>query len=206
MRNYKYRLAWIALAIFVGAIACNFVTGLSQDLDVAKNTAQAAVTQLQELATEAGSLATAVEESGALKTAQALATEEGGKVIGTFEAMATQAQENGFLETAQAFATEGLSMGSAPPDIPVVDDKEIKGFFGSNGVVSYLTSMDFESVLVFYKDEMPKNDWGAIQDGTVESEGAAVLKFEKEDRTASVTLSVNPLDQSTLVMILVNQK
>ncbi len=203
MQNKKYQFIWIIFVLIAASLACNFITGLNQDIGGAKDTAQSIVTQAQALATQAQGLATAAEQSGVLKTAQAFTTQAGGSVAGTVEALVTEAEQGGFLETAQAFATDGFSMGETPADIPVMDQQQAREFFGSKDLVSYLTDNDFQSVLDFYKTQMPQNGWSAVSEGTRESDNAAVLKFEKSGRTATVTLAVNPIDQATFVMILI---
>lgn len=203
MGNNKYKLIWIISLLVVTALACNFLSGLSQDIGGAKGTAQALVTQAQGFATQAEGLATAAEESGVLKTAQAFATQEGGKVAGTVVALATEAEKSGFLETAQAFATNGFSMGETPTDIPVMDGEQASDFFGSKDVVSYSTDNDLQAVIDFYKTQMPENGWSPVPDGNMESDRAAILKFEKSERSATVTLAFNTDDQTTFVMILI---
>lgn len=203
MQNKKFQLIWIVSVLVATTLACSFLSGITQNVSGVKDTAQAVVTQAQGFVTQAQGLATEAEESGILKTAQAFATQEGGKLAGTVVAMATEAEQSGFLETAQVFATEGFSMGETPTDIPVMDPEQARDFFGSKDVVSYTTENEFQSVLDFYKTQMPENGWNEIPDESSESENVAVLKFEKSDRTATVTLTVNPSDQSTFVMILI---
>jgi hypothetical protein len=175
MQNKKFQLIWIVSVLVATTLACSFLSGITQNVSGVKDTAQAVVTQAQGFVTQAQGLATEAEE----------------------------AEQSGFLETAQVFATEGFSMGETPTDIPVMDPEQARDFFGSKDVVSYTTENEFQSVLDFYKTQMPENGWNEIPDESSESENVAVLKFEKSDRTATVTLTVNPSDQSTFVMILI---
>lgn len=97
--------------------------------------------------------------------------------------------------------TEGLGSGEIPPDIPVVEDSK-ENLFGSENVVSYLTPFDFDFVLDFYQAEMPNNGWSA-KEGSVITDDAALLYFEKSGRDATVTLSYTPIDDKTAVLILI---
>jgi hypothetical protein len=217
MQRHTFKIAWLAVILLTAGAACNFITGISDNVQSGLGTAGAAATQVNALASQARGLATSVEESGFLKTAQALATGEGGQLLATAQALATQAKERGVLETAQAFATEegssllatvrvaatqGVRTGSAPEDIPVVEEDTIVNFYGSESVVSYLTSLDFESVLDFYENEMPANGWQATSQVTVETNAVARMKYGKVERTADILVNVNPLDQKTMVTIL----
>ncbi|MBI3362635.1 MAG: hypothetical protein HY023_16155 [Chloroflexi bacterium] len=74
----------------------------------------------------------------------------------------------------------------APPDIPVVDQKE--NLVGSQFLVSYQTSMAFDDVVKFYKDQMPAQGWQAGE-APQAVKGFAVLNYVKDKRTATVTVS-----------------
>ena len=219
MNRRTYKFAWLAV-IIAFTLACNFITGLTDDIQGVRGTAGAAATQVGAIASQARGLATSVEESGFLKTAQALATEEGGQFLSTARALATQAEERGYLETAQAFATEegsnllatarvlatqGVQAGSAPVDIPVVPEEGLVNFFGSQSLVTYLTSMPYRDVVDFYKQEMPAHDWAPASSGNVETDSIARLIFTKPAKIADLTITINPLDQKTLVTILIRE-
>lgn len=219
MNRRTYKFAWLAVVISF-TLACNLITGLSEDIQGVRGTAGAAATQVGALASQAQGLATSVEESGFLKTAQALATQEGAQFLATARALATRAEESGALETARAFATqegsnllataravatEGVSTGAAPYDIPVVDEDTLVNFFGSQGVVTYLTSIAYRDVVDFYKGEMPANDWEPASSGNVETDTIARLIFNKGAKSADLTITINPLDQKTLVTILIRE-
>jgi len=106
--------------------------------------------------------------------------------------------------TVQAFQ-EGFGSDEIPPDIPVVDDIS-EMLFGSKDIVSYTTPMSMDSVISFYQNEMTEFDWEPKEDGTVVTDEAAVLQFEKPGRDAIVTLSVNPQDGYTYVMVTIQPK
>jgi hypothetical protein len=221
MHQRTFRFAWLGCILLSITLACNFISGLSQDAQSARQTAEYAGTQVQVLATQAQGLATSVEESGYLKTAQAIATERGAEILGTAQALATQAEERGVLDTVQAYvtqegssllstakaiATKGVHEGQAPEDIPIVDKATIQDFYTSESFITYMTSLDFKTMLSFYQKEMPANGWEAVAEGSIEASKSAHLNFQKPTRSASVTLNINPIDQKTIVVILLQNK
>jgi hypothetical protein len=221
MPKARYRLALCVTLLVASILACNTISSLQQDTNSAKKTIVAAETSLQGVVTQANIIATAVEGSSVLKTAAARATEEGGALLETGEAYATRAANEGLLETAQAAVTEqgssllgtvqamataGVNFGQAPADIPLVNVQNIVNFAGSDQLVTYSTNLDYDTVLAFYKEAMPKQDWSAVTQGSVENKDSAILKYAKGDRLATVTLSVNPIDNKAIVVILVQGK
>jgi hypothetical protein len=218
MHKKPYKIAWfVSIGIFT-AMACSLVTGLTEDIQGARGTVGAAATQVKAISSQAQSFASTLEESGTLKTARAVATKEGSKLLSTAKALATEAEERGVIKTAQAYttqeggnllstaeamATQGVRAGSAPADIPVVNEDTIVNFLGSPQLVSYLTSVSLSQVVEFYKLEMPANGWDTIQQGNVVTDQVARLRFEKPEKTADITININPLDQKTLVTVII---
>jgi hypothetical protein len=220
MRFANLRHAWLIVTLLSTTLACQLVSQLSETRERVESvatdakagintlgTARALVTQVgssamlqtaQALATEAG-------ESGLLQTAIAVATEEGPSAIETAKAFVTQ-EGPALEETAQAALTQiAGSMGEPPVDIPVIaGEKEdlITGEFA----VSYSVSMDIEDVADFYKREMPREGWTPIEQGNLESENMFSLNFEKPDRSAAVTIISSPVNQQTIVFILIVEK
>ena len=97
-----------------------------------------------------------------------------------------------------------LGSDEIPADIPVVDGEK-KDLLSSEKVVSYSTSMSFDSVLTFYQEQMPINGWSE-KEGSVITDEAALLYFENSDREATVTLSYNSGGSETVVMIIIQEK
>jgi hypothetical protein len=216
MPNKLFRFAWLGTLLFAVTVACNLLTGISEDVRGARDTAEAFATQASGLGDQAQGLATAFDSS--IETLQAFATEEAPGVLETGRALLTEAAERGLLETGQAritqdgsgllatleaIATQGFSTSEGPEDIPVVDETYVSDFFASDFIVSYFSTLDYPSVLAFYKQEMPDNGWTEVVEGTLETENAAVLKYVKDDRSATITLSSSPQDQRTAVQILI---
>jgi hypothetical protein len=97
-----------------------------------------------------------------------------------------------------------LGSEESPSDIPLVDDpKEI--LIESEGLVSYFTPQDFNFVLSFYQEQMPINGWVETSDSVI-NEDTALLYYEKPDREVTITLSINPADDETTVMIIIQDK
>jgi hypothetical protein len=213
------------------AVATDFRQGMD-----AVGTARAIITQVggNNLLQTAQAAATELGDSGLLQTAQAVATEYGPELLNTARAAATEhpglvetaraavtQQAPGFLETARAVASDqapGLletaraaatqiagSIGQIPGDIPLVDGQK-DNLFSSDGLVTYFTALTFNEVLDFYKIHMPLNEWSKIAEGSLETTDTAVLIYDKPDRKAIVTLSVNPLDDHTIVLITITKK
>lgn len=151
----------------------------------------------------AQAVATQVQDSGLAKTALALVTQEVPGLMATAMSVATM-QGPGALETVQAYVTE-IAQTTPAPDIPVVDgDKDL--YFQSGSLVSYLTSLPFHQVLEFYKTQMPAYGWTKLDQDWFESNAAANLTYEKDNRITSVSLGNSPGSDQTLVLIMIKQK
>jgi hypothetical protein len=185
------------------------------------STAQSVVTQVEgsglvktveNVATEQGpslmktARAFATDQGPSLQqTVQAFATDQGPGLKSTVQAFSTQ-QAPTLLKTAYAMATNvSSSQGQTPADIPLVEGEK-DNFFTSDALISYQTATDYQTVLDFYTQEMLQNGWTAVEQGTVKSDQGAVLNYEKSDRRVTVTISANPLDQKTLVLIAITKK
>lgn len=202
MNNRQQNMKWIALMIVavIVASACGLTGGITDQIDDIASEAQDLATQVQDIATQ-------VDLGDLEATTQALGTQvaEGG-IQETMEAMATQMIEGGgdLQATMEAIATEGtFTTGEAPPDIPIIED-DPDAFFATDAVVSYYTAQEFDAVVNFYKDQMPANDW--VLEDFFETQNTTILTYEKPDRKAIVTLTVNPIDGKTIVAISIQDK
>jgi hypothetical protein len=140
------------------------------------------------------------QAQNAVQTAEALGT-QAQQASTEFEGLATEFEESGFEETAEAIGTESGDDGNpdqsdVPADIPVYPENDT--LFAFEGTVSFFTSASFQEVVNFYKQEMPNNGW-AEADGSVEIEGSAVLNYQKDGKTATVT--VNGAGSQTSVLV-----
>jgi hypothetical protein len=142
---------------------------------------------------------------GLEQTIQAFATNQGPGLEQTVQAFITQ-DVPGLAGTVQAFATQsGSTTGQAPEDIPLVEGNKTS-LVTSESFVTYFTSMDFKSVVSFYEAQMPVNGWTKVDNESVQNANSAVLVYDKPSRKATVTLGVNPTDNTTVVVITITQK
>lgn len=219
MKNDVLKLIILISIFVVASLACNAVTGITDQVSGARATVGSVATQVQSgrelvgtaraiatLAGESGLIGTAqaiaseVGNSGLLETAVAFATQEGPGLVETIQSVATE-EGPSLVETSQAVATQiAGGFGEAPEDIPVIDPQP-ENFFASDIAVSYITEFPYAEVVQFYKNEMPANGWEAVDQGWVESESVAVLQYRKINREVSITLSSNPADGKTIVLI-----
>ncbi len=186
-----FRYIWLfVLLLAVLACTCNMgsIAERAQQVESAAQTAQALATAGQEIIST-------VEGSGIVQTADAMGLME------TMQAAITDLPEEGsnLIATAQVVITEG-AYGQAPPNIPLVGG-EINDFFGSSSLVSYTTSMNLDDVIDFYRNAMPNYGWSTGDDTSVLTSTYAVLSFMNADQRCTVTLSVNPLNDDTIVLI-----
>lgn len=216
MNNGVKIASLLAIAAFT-VMACQLVSGLQEQVSGTRQTVEAAATKLeqgqellgtaqafttqvggQSLIPTAQALATQMDQSGILETAKAVATEQGSGILSTARAIATQ-QGPAALETVQAYATQ-FAQATPAEDIPLID-AERDTFFQSASLISYNTTLPFDQVLDFYKNQMPANGWNEIENEGFETATTAFLSFEKGGRKASVSL-VSPSETgNTLVVI-----
>ena len=188
MKTYRY--GWLIL-LLIAALACNAVGDVAEKAGQVESVAKTA----QALATAGQEIITQVEGSGIVQTAEAIGLME------TMQAAITDIPEESsdIVATAQAVLTEG-AYGEAPSNIPLVGG-EVNDFFGSNSLVSYTTPMDLDDVVDFYRDAMPNYGWDTGDDTTVLTSTYAVLSFKNADQRCTITLSLNPLNGDTIVLI-----
>jgi hypothetical protein len=212
MKPGVYRFLWIFLVLISASLACQLVSGIGE----VKSTAEALATEAKGGVSIAGTARAMITEIGSgemVQTAQALATEAGESgLVETAIAAATE-EGPGLLETAQAFATESpeiqetmdASMGEAPDDIPIIQGEQTN-LFTSEFLISYEVSMSFDDALQFYEDGMPASGWIKNDETSMETGNTAILNYEKDRRTATVMINLNPVDSRTIVMISLGEK
>ncbi len=203
----KWRFGFFLSILIMSALACSFFSGISQGQEIL-TTAQSLATEIDggEIIATVEALATSINPGELLETVQAAATGfNPDDMLATANAIGTVAADQGGdpLATAQALATQAnLGSGDPPEDIPILDG-EIDNLFTSDFSVSYGTSVEFAEVVQFYQDEMPANGWDEDTDARVLTEIAAVIVYNKIDRSAVVTISAIPGLNQTLVQIFI---
>ena len=207
-----YRYGWILLLLFAAfsVIACSTLSELAEKAQSAENVAntiQAMATTGQEIATQAQGLATQIGGSGVMQTAMAIATEfDDSGLKGTLEVMLTQVpgQSSDIQSTIGVVLTQG-AYGEAPSNIPIIDG-QLTAFFGSPNIVTYNTSISFQDVLNFYRTEMPEYGWKDGDATSVETSTSAKIPYENANQRVSITISINPLNNETIVLVNIYSK
>ena len=194
------RHIWLLLIIVfaITLLACNLVSNIARKAEQIESAAQTA----QALATSGQEIYSTVQGSGIMQTAAAMATkaeEEG--LMSTVQAAVTQIPEQGanIKATAEVILTQG-GYGQAPPNIPLVYG-EVNDFFGSPSLVTYTTPMGLQEVVDFYRQTMPGYGWNTGNDTTVLTSSYAILSFRNANEKATITLSKNPFNGDTIVLI-----
>jgi hypothetical protein len=192
----------ILLMLFVGTIACSF-SGARQQAQTIEQTALALRTDIGGIITAGGSLiktsqALETQHPGILETVKALAT-QGAPMISTIQAVATD--NPGLVQTAQALIAQEIPTGEPPPDIPIINREKADNYFGSSQYIIYTSPVEYSQVLDFYKTEMPNNGWQFLESDSHVYANAAQLNYYKDTRTATINLSRNPLNNSSVVVI-----
>lgn len=216
MKKHHFKLIWVMILLVGLGLACDTFQAIREDYSSVRGTAEAIATEAEKIITQAEGFATQIGDSAPVGTAKALATEHGPSFIATGQALATQATEEGYLQTAealvtqgsnellptlQAFATQSLFPGPPPEDIPILSKELVTSLFTNSKIVTYTAISDLGSVIDFYKTAMPAQDWIDVSDNDAITELAAVLKYFKPDRVATVTLSSTPLPEQTIILI-----
>jgi hypothetical protein len=221
MRSQIFQVSLVITLLLGGSMACSLFSGISERVRGVRATVEGAATVVQkgqDVIATVQSAATEVMGSGLVQTLEAVATQQGPGLIATAQAFATE-QGPGFIETAQAFATQegpGLietaqAMATAiarpnqapPEDIPIVSGTT-ENLFTTGETVTYITPLDFQSVLAYYQQEMPANGWEADTTNSVLTANTAVLQYDKVNRHATITLSDSNGKTVVLVIIIMN--
>ena len=190
------------LLLAISSLACSLST-IREQAQTIEQTAQALRTEVGGIVTAGNSLiktakALETQHPGALETAKALAT-QGASIFSTIQAVATYSP--GLVQTAQAFIDQEIPSGEPPTDIPIFDKTQISSYFGSSRYIFYTTSAGYNQLLEFYKAEMLNQGWEYRESDSHEYANAAQLNYFKDNRTATINISLNPLNNATVVVI-----
>ena len=221
MTYERYRLILVITILLGVGLACESFSALRNDYTQVRSTAESIATQADKIITQAKGLATAISEDDVLATVKSIATQQGPGLMITGQTLATQAAEDGYLQTVEALVTQGprdlvptfqavatqyLFPAPPPDDIPIISEGEVSSLFTNQATISYYVNLPLSSVINYYRDLMPDDGWTDVSDESAIRDVAAVLKFFKPDRVASVTLTTNPLNQQTIVLITITNQ
>ena len=184
------------------SMACS-ISSIRQQVSSAQQTADSVKTKVSGAITVGGALidtAQAIETqgSGIIRTVRAITT-QGAPLLSTIQAAFPD--NPGVVQTAQAFIKGEVPSGDPPTDIPIMDIDRTESYFGSSQYIFYISAYEYPQVLDFYKVKMPENGWQYLQDESHQYANAAQLNYYKDTRTATIDLSLNSLNNTTLVII-----
>ena len=200
--NHTKSFYLIALLLVTSTLACG-ISGIGKQASSVQGTAQALKTEVGGIVTAGGALlntaqAIYTQNPGVLETVRAFTT-QGAPLISTIQAVATD--NPGLAQTAQAFIQQEIPTGEAPTDIPILNPDQVNDYFGSSQYIFYTTPMEYTRLLEFYKTEMPNNGWQYLESTSNEYANAAQLNYYKDNRIATINLSINPLNNTSMVVI-----
>ena len=200
--NHTKPFYLIALLVVASTLACG-ISGIGNQSSSLQETAQALKTDVGGFVTAGGSLLTTAQaivtqRPGILETVQAFTT-QGAPLLSTIQAVVTD--NPGMAQTAQALIQQEIPTGEAPTDIPIVTSAQVENYFGSSQYIFYTTPLPYAQLLEFYKTEMPNNGWQYLESTSNEYANAAQLNYYKDNRIATINLSANPLNNTSVVVI-----
>jgi hypothetical protein len=216
MTHKRYRILLVIVLLVGTGLACESFSAISKDYQEIRGTAESVATQADRIITQAKGIATEYGDGELVSTAKAISTQQGPGLLSTGQSLATQAADEGYLQTVEALVTQGpgdlvptfqavatqyLFPAPPPDDIPVISGKSISNLFTNQATVSYYVDGDLPFVTSYYRNNMPQYGWTDVSDENSIKDTAAVLKFFKPARVATVTLTANPINQQTIVLI-----
>ncbi|MFZ2095523.1 MAG: hypothetical protein WAV05_02685 [Anaerolineales bacterium] len=199
----RKKLIYLLILVLVASnLACS-LTSTRQQVQTAAQTVSSVKTEVGGLVNAGSSLiktaqGLATEHPGILETVQAIAT-QGAPVISTIQAVATN--NPSLVQTAQAIIAQEIPTGEPPGDIPVLNPDQVYNYFGSSQYIFYTTPTQYPQVFAFYQSEMPDHGWQVDQVKSHEYANAAELVYTKDTRTATINLSLNPLNNTSVIAI-----
>ena len=174
---FSFRITLVAL--LAAGLACNTLTGGGVSQDNLELTAQAAKDSAQATADAALNQLEATPEPS-----------DNGNQSG---------DENGNTDNGNdSSGVPGFTDG--PEDVPVMEGN-VENYFGTEELLSYTIDTDLDTVVAFYKDEMPANGWEYNEAGSIETTDAVILNYSKSDKLAVVTIGKDATTNNTVVLV-----
>jgi hypothetical protein len=200
--NRQKNIYMILIILVISSLACS-ISSTGRQIQSANQTVSSVRTQVGGAINFGSSMlqtaqAIATSHPHVLETAQALVT-QAAPAISTIQSVATY--NPGFLQTAQAAIGRELPTGEPPTDVPILSQDQVYNFFGSSQYIFYTTPTQYPQVLDFYQTKMPDNGWQFQAGESHEYAHAAELVYTSGSRTATINLSLNPLNQTSVVVI-----
>jgi hypothetical protein len=203
MNMNKFKPIYLFILILIASTLACSISGISKQAQSVEQTAQAIKTDVGGIVSAGDALlntaqALETQHPGILETVKAFPT-QGAPMISTIQAVATN--NPGLVKTAQAFIEQEIPTGEAPLDIPIYNRDQAQNYFGSSQYIFYITPSDYAQILDFYKTQMVSNGWQYLESDSQEYANAAQLNYFKDNRIATINLSFNPLNNTTVVVI-----
>jgi hypothetical protein len=187
MRTHTFAFRVVLIALLLAALACNAVTnalGGNSRVDDAQATADA-------LSTEAAEVFDDLDDIDPVDEATPDVEEPD-------DESPTEEAEEPETEATEDFSD--LFSGDAPEDVPVMEG-DLENFYAQADVVTYLTESPYADVLAFYKTEMEANGWTNDPSLSTEFGEIATLSYNKDNRTATVSILTDVTSGKTLVAV-----
>ena len=189
-----FRWVWVLLLLVTFSLGCKLVDGLNQAVSIATQVdfearatefdlgALATDFDLEKMATEMGRYATEFD-MGAMETQMGAVSTQMGALSTEIDLGQIMTQLPPLQGTLVAFATPA----GFPDDIPVLEgERLILG--GTASSLQYAARSDLSTAVQFYRQEMAALGWVESESSRV-LDYAAMLVFQKGDRTAKVTIA-----------------
>jgi len=199
----KLRLIYLVIFFLIASTLACSISGISKQTRSVEQTAQAIKTGFGGIVTAGGSListaqAVQTQHPGVLETVKAFTT-QGAPMISTIQAVATN--NPGLVQTAQTIIEQEIPTGEPPTDIPIYNPDQAQNYFGSSQYIFYITPNEYAEILDFYKTQMLNNGWQYLESDSHEYTNAAQINYFKDNRIATINISINPLNNTTVVVI-----
>ena len=192
----------LILLLTATTLAC-VLSGIRQQVSSAQQTASALKTKVSGAITAGAAIVNTAQGYGTeyarIRQTVEVWTTKGASILSTIQGVATLSP--GLVQTAQSFVGNEIPTGEPPADIPLLDPEQMKSFYGSSQYIFYITSMDYIQVLSIYQTGMPHEGWQYLSDDSHEYAQAAQLSYYKDTRTAVIDISLNSLNNTTVVII-----
>jgi len=200
--THRKRIFSLILLLTVTTLGCS-LSSIRQQVSSAQQTANSLKTRISGAITAGGAIVDTAQGYGTdyaqlRQTVEIWAT-KGASMLSTIQGVATLSP--GFVQTAQSFIENEIPTGEPPADIPLLDLEQMVSYYGSSQYIFYITPMDYIQVLSIYQISMPHEGWQFLSDNSHEYAQAAQLSYYKDTRTAVVDISLNSLNNTTVVII-----
>ncbi|HEX9089834.1 MAG TPA: hypothetical protein VF831_00005, partial [Anaerolineales bacterium] len=199
---HRKKIFALILLFTATTLGCS-LTSIRQQVSSAQQTTNSLKTKVSGAITAGGAVVDTAqgyetEYAHIRRTVEAWAT-QGASLLSKIQGVGTYSP--GLVQTAQSFVENEIPTGEPPSDIPLLEPGKMESYYGSSQYIFYITSMDYIQVLGIYQTSMPHEGWQYLSDNSHEYARAAQLSYYKDTRTVIIDISVNSLNDTTVVII-----